>query len=409
MRKLSNYVEIIKTDMGYLLFNKLNEMIVEFETKYICARKDGFFVNTVDRDDLDELENNDFFITDELVQDRIRKMEASRNVTNITNITISVTEQCNLRCRYCYQLQWDKYLPLSDDEFCNYILEYIQGILKDLQEHNSKLVINYIGGEPLLKAELILVLTDKILNLVNSTNDKIDIGFHIDSNIMMITEEFVKHFPKLTINTTFSLPEDHNTLRSSSFEQVKCKLEMLREVVKLPNYNLIIRYNTNHINKNYLESFLIFLNTIGLKCAIDIQNIFNNENVEFINNLCDSEFEDLYISEFVPLLLNYGYNPNMSIPYGLGRKCQGSNILSCKFYSNGSKVLCDAFPPKDDLSTKLCIENEQILQPLTDNCVKCYDYPYCGGPKPCDKEKCQGTFNNKEIIRKRIKMFAKYL
>ncbi len=184
--------------MGYLLFNKLNEMIVEFETKYICARKDGFFVNTVDRDDLDELENNDFFITDELVQDRIRKMEASRNVTNITNITISVTEQCNLRCRYCYQLQWDKYLPLSDDEFCNYILEYIQGILKDLQEHNSKLVINYIGGEPLLKAELILVLTDKILNLVNSTNDKIDIGFHIDSNIMMITEEFVKHFPKLT-------------------------------------------------------------------------------------------------------------------------------------------------------------------------------------------------------------------
>jgi len=31
MRKLSNYVEIIKTDMGYLLFNKLNEMIVEFD------------------------------------------------------------------------------------------------------------------------------------------------------------------------------------------------------------------------------------------------------------------------------------------------------------------------------------------------------------------------------------------
>jgi len=147
MRKLSNYVEIIKTDMGYLLFNKLNEMIVEFETKYICARKDGFFVNTVDRDDLDELENNDFFITDELVQDRIRKMEASRNVTNITNITISVTEQCNLRCRYCYQLQWDKYLPLSDDEFCNYILEYIQGILKVLYGELfqcSKVRLNYL-------------------------------------------------------------------------------------------------------------------------------------------------------------------------------------------------------------------------------------------------------------------------
>lgn len=39
---------------------------------------------------------------------------------------------------------------------------------------------------------------------------------------------------------------------------------------------------------------------------------------------------------------------------------------------------------------------------LPEKCINCYDFPYCGGPKPCDTLECTGLYRKKDAARDRI-------
>ena len=76
-----------------------------------------------------------------------------------TTITFQVTDACNLACTYCYQThKGTRRMPFSiakqfidnlfDNKYCNYIDMQMSGI-----------ILEFIGGEPLLEFELI----DKII------------------------------------------------------------------------------------------------------------------------------------------------------------------------------------------------------------------------------------------------------
>lgn len=82
--------------------------------------------------------------------------------------------------------------------------------------------------------------------------------------------------------------------------------------------------------------------------------------------------------------------------YGLSRHCLGIGKFNRKFYSNGHVVLCDAFAKR-----AIC-DDKVELAPLPEICIKCFDFPYCGGIKPCKEPNCTGNYSDKEIVRKRI-------
>lgn len=75
------------------------------------------------------------------------------------DITFSVTEDCNLRCKYCYLAHKNSNKRMSfatAKKAVDYILD-----ARDIYNENS-VVWNFIGGEPLLEIDLIDKISDYI-------------------------------------------------------------------------------------------------------------------------------------------------------------------------------------------------------------------------------------------------------
>lgn len=81
----------------------------------------------------------------------------------IKTITFQVTDRCNLRCSYCYQI--NKATHSMDFKtakiFIDYLFEHRLDENYELSEHYAKgLIIEFIGGEPLLETKLIKQIMD---------------------------------------------------------------------------------------------------------------------------------------------------------------------------------------------------------------------------------------------------------
>ena len=115
-----------------------------------------------------------------------------------TTITFKVTEDCNLKCSYCYQTNKSK----SVMNF-NTAKKFIDDILSDKLDYiNTSMyagaVIEFIGGEPLLEIELIEKICDywdkRIIELNHPWSGKY--RFNICSNGVLYFDERVQNFLK---------------------------------------------------------------------------------------------------------------------------------------------------------------------------------------------------------------------
>lgn len=396
-RILSNYIEKIPYGNETILFNKINGNIVLLENNRILKEAEDIYVLKGSDDDMTTLEKYDFFVDDKTVQEYVEKELSNSRQKKDTTIVISVTEKCNLSCRYCYQEGWDKSDKIGDAEYVSMIVEYIQKIIPKIARMRGKLHICFIGGEPLLRQDIIRLLVKKITVLVGCKHkDDVTVRFHIDTNALLLTRNFLLTFPNLSVSTTLSLEDDHNSLRSNSFVSLVNVLTELRDLFGYGKYELNIRYNVHHDNVRQIERFVQMIEQTGIKCTLDFQNVMNTGSACFVNQLSNQDFEEIYINEIIPILLSKSMDAQILPEYGLSRHCLGENKYSCKFYTNGQIVLCDAFP-KENRNKPI----KRIIM-LPDMCVKCYDFPYCGGPKPCDTVECTGIYVGKEAARQRI-------
>ena len=100
--------------------------------------------------------------------DRVSKI--SWEIGNYLNVTICVTEECNLECTYCYMVGKNNFKKMTfetakkivdfivNDPYCNSL--------------SDNLLIDFIGGEPLLEMELIDKISDYICLLLYSKKHK---------------------------------------------------------------------------------------------------------------------------------------------------------------------------------------------------------------------------------------------
>lgn len=397
---LSSYVEVVDYEDTFILFNKLNGSIVQLEKQYVIQKGSKVFLRHLENDNMDYLSANDYFIDDITVQTYIRDNLSGPALSMETNLTFSVTEQCNLSCSYCYQHSWDKRTSLANSDYIRLCEEYVSSIIPTIWQKCGRLHINFIGGEPLLKAELVTKLM-KMIERVNAS--RIPVDYHIDTNLTLITREFITQFPNLAVYTTLTPEKDHNALRSNSYRTVIDKLVEIRDIFDGKKFKIGIRYNANHENISMVSQTIEELNKLNFRWSFDVQNIANSPCAPYINKLTEKEFQKVYLNDIVPVLIANGLTPNILPAYGLSRQCKASSILDRKFYSNGQIALCDAFP-KSEVSASVA-----QLATLPDECIECCDFPYCGGPKPCDTIKCEGIYAHKDNAISRIKAYMEYI
>lgn len=139
-------------------------------------------------------------------------------------VMLTLTEDCNLRCRYCYEAtkSRDRYMTLEVAQKA--ITEYME-----MQDQFETIEIDFFGGEPLLAFPLI----HQIMDWFHSREWPKKHRFFMTSNGTILTDEMKQcllHYHCLQIGISIDGNKTaHNLNRSNSYERVAQNLPFFLE------------------------------------------------------------------------------------------------------------------------------------------------------------------------------------
>ena len=121
-------------------------------------------------------------------------------LNRISMFTIEVTQQCNLRCKYCcYSGDYDNRRSHASVELSdNNLIKCIEFIGDNLDLESPYITICFYGGEALLSRRKI----EQIINLLQTNHPSVEFVFSISSNGLLLNKhniEWICNTPNLKI------------------------------------------------------------------------------------------------------------------------------------------------------------------------------------------------------------------
>lgn len=130
----------------------------------------------------------------------------------VGNITLEVTEKCNLRCKYCiYNSSHPEYREFGHNHMSWDTAKKSIDFLKNHSKDAENVHIGFYGGEPLLNFELIQQCVEYAKSIFNR-----DIDFAMTTNAILVNDDIAKFLMENDFNIIVSLdgPEElHNENR----------------------------------------------------------------------------------------------------------------------------------------------------------------------------------------------------
>lgn len=148
-------------------------------------------------------------------------MKNFKEVYDCDSITINVTNNCNLHCKYCFEHEKNKNFMSSQTA-----IDIIDTAYNPISKTKGEFTINIFGGEPLLNWKTIKDLIDHC----NEKHYKVKYG--ITTNLTILTDEMVKYIDDNEIMMLVSIDgikEVHDKNRCNSYDIV---IENLKELIK---------------------------------------------------------------------------------------------------------------------------------------------------------------------------------
>ncbi len=223
--------------------------------------------------------------------------------SNLKDVVIAVTYQCNSRCIMCEIWKKKSVLELYPEDYIN--------LPKNLQD------INITGGEPFLRNDLykiIKILSQRCLkaNIIISTN-----GFATDL-ILSQAEKIIKIFPKIKIAISIDgIEEKHNKIRNviNGFEK---SIKTIVGLKKVGVKNLKIAFTLGDYNIEELSKVYNLTKKLSLEFSLAIvhssENFFSKENkinkkekiIEKLNWLIKKELSSWNFKKWLRAYFIYG-------------------------------------------------------------------------------------------------------
>lgn len=184
----------------------------------------------------------------------------------IKTVTFIVTHQCNLRCTYCYEThKSDKRMTLETAKRCVDLLfaedERHSELVNDMDAHG--LIIEFIGGEPLLEIDLIDQTMEYFLNKAVERNHRWQVNYMINMSTNGVlgddpkVQRFIKKYAgRLSIGVTIDgAKEAHDACRvdlagNGSYDRA---IKMYRQVTS-PTSGRATKYTIAPGNVNLFSS-----------------------------------------------------------------------------------------------------------------------------------------------------------
>lgn len=176
----------------------------------------------------------------------------------ITSAYLNVTDECNLRCKYCFVNKQPNYIALQTAK------DVVDFLAANAQGTDRIPSINFFGGEPTLMWDSIIV------PLVKYTRERYwEFDFSMTSNGVLLTEDKLKFLKENNMGLLLSIDGDKETqdinrpLKNGdgSFDVV------MANVPKILEYNpyIIFRATVTPETVNKLYHNMLFAEQIGFK------------------------------------------------------------------------------------------------------------------------------------------------
>lgn len=318
------------------------------------------------------------------------------------DLTVLLTEKCNLQCVYCYQHHKPIDMNTVDaSKLLNMIDEAV-----DLLGY-KEIRVCYFGGEPLINWDVLLFLHQGLCQL--AAQKEIEYVPMLTTNATLLTSEMLAKISFDTIQITLEgMPRTHEALRKSpegSFDKILLNIEtVLRET----DANIKIRINLCKENHKEIREFVQFiLNRVKEyfdRITITISLMQKHFETEAFHMLTRQEYVSSYLDGIKALV---ECDKKLLLPRSMATPCSFmAGIALClsprlhPIYCSGTMQLCDE---TFEISSML-LKRKPFVFPV--ECQRCNILPLCMcgcnvtrffGMTPCAPEK--------EILIEYLKLF----
>ena len=230
--------------------------------------KDGVSENDINPFVMDLKKNNLLTeINDDITLEKIRNNnqlnDRYNNRFDINYARIKLTNMCNLACKYCFV---EKGVECLSELALKKILDTLI-----CQNRGNILWIQYFGGEPMLKMELIKYAHNYLFNAYREKKVK---GFReeIVTNGFFLTEESIRYLYESNITVTISVdgPKEINDLKrvtlsgEGTFDVIKENLKLYKKITGKASILITLQEHNIH---NFID------NTKRLICELGITSV----------------------------------------------------------------------------------------------------------------------------------------
>lgn len=261
------------------------------------------------------------------------------------SVALQVTQQCNLRCKYCVYSGNYNNRNHSDKKMSS---EIAKKSIDFLLEHSidSKLIaIGFYGGEPLLEYELI----KECIYYAEEKAEGKDIIFTLTTNATLLNDNIIKFFIQHNVNLVISLDgpaKIHDTNRRFAHNG-------------LGTFSSVMK-NINQIKEEHPQ----YISNITINAVIDQQNDFSCTSNFFTNSEAIEDFftsSSTIANNYITDNIKYNDDFNIKIKYEyfklllskLGKLDERSISKLMKDYYYGTKRVYENLKLSDGLKEKM--------------------------------------------------------
>lgn len=408
--RMMKYVLRAECEDGILLYNVITSQMVLLERDDMSAITSSFDTSSETRRELIEAYYivSDAFDERTLVKQlRVLLRKLSRP-TGINGYTILTTTNCNARCFYCYEADFQKIN--MDETTADHLVDYM---LK--HKGSGGLRLSWFGGEPLLHSKRIDQICERLIR------EEVQFGSTMISNGFLFTEEMIQRaisiwklkMVQITLDGTepiYNRTKAYVGQIDSPYQRVMKNIGMLLE----NDIRVSIRLNLDQHNDEDLMQLIDELyERFGNYDKLDVYShvLFENQGYAPIQR-SDAAAADLYGKQGLinAHLEEIGLKKRqLSIPSLKKNRCMADGDTSVCVFPDGQLFKCEHTGANEEfghidtgIDHQENIERYQKTVEL-EHCADCPLYPSCILLEACNGLKDHNMFTCSEEVASSIR------
>ncbi|MBE6853305.1 MAG: radical SAM protein [Ruminococcus sp.] len=293
---------------------------------------------------------------------------------------ISITNKCNLSCRYCYEKKLNTTLGNIDEKTS-------EDIIKFISSRNDAKYIYLFGGEPLLYKDL-------IKKFVTSLRAHM---FIVTTNGMLLDEEFIKWSMENNVRINLSHDGEDCSDRGIDVNELNSRLAILLRYQPKTLVQLV--YTEKTLDKLYDN--IIYLKKLGvIRFSLAMDSGLTPEDPDSFSDKLREQWKK--ISDIDDIIVLELRDKKKLVKTGENSKCEickkkmyinwDGKIYPCVQFQNLSDFLCGDVV--NGLDTARTEEAYPEYPSLSTRCTDCEIARYCRNSCACIKMSTTGTLTD---------------